>query len=226
MNLLKAPWKSSGIAGILFVVLSFTASGINNLPPAYDQDNLIFVPWFSENGSWYRFGHFLAGLAFLLFYFPFFAGFCERLRKAEGVPSIWTRVVWAGAIMSPAIGTIAGTFITALALLEGNASPEVSKFGMSANFYAFLVAGAFGGITMTGAAVIILQTGIFSRWLGWAGLFTGAAAIASTWALVENNPKGLFATINGFAWIIYFLWIVAISIELIRISDKSSENQV
>lgn len=224
MNFFKTPWKISGIAGILFVGLSFIAMGINNLPPAYDQDKSDFVLWFAENGSWYRFGHFLAGLSFLLFYFPFFAGFCERLRMAEGTPSIWTKVVWAGAIMSPAIGTIAGTFITGLALLEGDASPDVSKFGMSANFYAFLVAGAFGGITMTGAAVIILQTGIFSNWLGWSGLLVGMAAIASTWALIENDPNGIFATINGFAWVIYFLWIVAISIELIRIPAESSES--
>jgi hypothetical protein len=31
-------WRKSGIAGLLFVVLSFVASGMNVQPPPYDQD--------------------------------------------------------------------------------------------------------------------------------------------------------------------------------------------
>lgn len=220
MNLFKSPWKISGIAGILFVVLSFIATGINNVPPSYNQNKLDIVMWYIENGTWYRYGHFIAGLAFLLFYFPFFAGFCERLLEAEGKPALWTKVTWAGAIMSPAVGTIAGSYLTGAALLDGNASADVSIFSISSNFYAYVVAGAFGGITMTSAALIILKTGIFSRWLGWTGLITGVTAIVSTGTFLENNPDGIFAAINGFSWIIYFLWIVAISIELLRVPYK------
>lgn len=224
MKIFKAPWRISGIAGILFVSLSLIASGINNLPPVYSQDKATFVLWFAENGQWYRFGHFLAGLAFMLFYFPFFAGFCERLRKAEGRPAIWTRVTWAGAIMSPAAGTIAGAFIMGLALLENKVSPEVSQFGMAAHFYAYTVSGALNGITTTGAAFIILRTGVFKRWLAWAGLLIGFAAVFSTATLVENNPAGFFATINGFSWLAYFLWVGVLSIELLRTPHISSKS--
>jgi hypothetical protein len=223
MRILQSPWKISGIAGILFVALSFIAAGMNKMPPMYNQEISTFVWWFSENGAWYRFGHFLAGLAFLLFYFPFFAGFCEILRKAEGEPSIWTRVTWAGAIMSPAAGTIAGAFIMGIALLNGNASPEVSQLGMAGNFYAYTVSGAYGGIAMIGSGIIILKTGIFKRWLGWTGLGIGSAAIISIGTLVENNPQGLFAVINGFAWLTYFLWIAVLSVELIRMPDIKSK---
>lgn len=80
MKILKTPWKISGIAGILFVALSFFASGINKMPPAYNQDISSFVNWFSENGHWYRSGHFLAGLAFLLFLFPIL---CWILRNTQ-----------------------------------------------------------------------------------------------------------------------------------------------
>jgi|GEM_PF-6491096 len=43
----KTPWRISGIAGILFVILSFIASGINILPSAYDQNKMILVAWFA-----------------------------------------------------------------------------------------------------------------------------------------------------------------------------------
>lgn len=217
MDSFKTPWRISEIAGILFVTLSFIASGINALPPAYDQDKATLAAWSAVSGQWFRIGHFLAGLAFLLFYFPFFAGFCERLRQAEGTPAIWSSVAWAGAIISPAAGTTVGAFIIGVALLGGSVSAEVSQFGAAANFYAYVVSGALSGVAMTGAAIVIIRTGVFWRWLGWAGLFIGFAAISGPGALVGDDPKGLFATINGFAWLAYFLWIAVLSIELIRV---------
>ena len=216
MKVVQTTLKISGIAGILFVALSFIATGINTMPPMYNQESSALAEWFSVNGERYRIGHVLAGLAFLLFYFPFFAGFCEVLRKAEGGSSVWTRVTWAGAIMSPAAGTVAGAFIMGIALLDGNASPEVAQFGMAGNFYAYTVAGAYGGIALLGSSIIILRTGVFKRWLGWAGLLIGSAAIISIGALVENNPQGMLAAINGFAWLAYFVWIAIVSMELMR----------
>ncbi|MBU0711033.1 DUF4386 family protein [bacterium] len=219
MNILKRPWKISGIAGILFVALSFIASGIIKMPPTYNQDISTFAMWFSENGQWFRFGHCLAALAFLPFYFPFFAGFCEILKKAEGEPAILTRVTWAGAILSPAVGSIGGAAIMGIALLNGNASTEISQFGLASYFYAISVSGVFAGIAMIGAAIIILKTSVFKRWLGWAGLIIGFAAFISIGTLIENNPQGLFATLNGFVWLTYFLWIAVLSIEMIRMQE-------
>jgi hypothetical protein len=209
-------WRISGIAGLLFVLLSFLAAGINVQPPAYDQEGTAFITWFAEHGQWFRFGHFVAGLAFLLFYFPFYAGFCERLRQAEGTPAIWSRVTWAGAIMSPAAGTTSGSFIVGAALLGRSVSPDAAAFGTAGNFYAYVVSGALSGVAMIGAAVAILRTGVFGRWLGWAGAILGMAAIVGSGAIVENDPSGIFTTINGLAWLAYFLWIAALSVELIR----------
>jgi hypothetical protein len=118
------PWRISGIAGLLFVVTSFVASAINVPPPQYNQDSAAIAAWFAENSQRYRTGHFVAGLAFLFFYIPFFAGLCERLRGAEGSPAIWSRVAWGGAILSPAAGTTSGAFIVGSALLGNAVSPE------------------------------------------------------------------------------------------------------
>jgi hypothetical protein len=215
----KTPWRISGAAGLLFVALSLVASVTNVQPPTYDQDPATFAAWFAENGQRFRTGHFIAGVAFLLFYFPFYAGFCERLRHAEGVPAIWSRVAWAGAIMSPAAGTASGSFIVSAALLGGRVSPEAAAFGAAGSFYAYVVSGALSGIVMVAAAIVILRTRVFSQWLGWAGVLVGSAAILGSATLVENTPTGLFATINAFAWLAYFLWIAVLSIELIRVRD-------
>lgn len=216
MRNFATPYRISGIAGLLFVTLSFVSSGITIQPPTYIQDGATLASWFAENGAQFRFGHVIAALAFLPFYFPFFAGFCERLREAEGEPSIWSRVTWAGVIMSPAAGTVGGAFNIGPALLGERISPETAVFAAAANFYTFpVVSGAMNSIIMIGATVVILRTGVFWRWLGWSGALIGVAAIVGSAALVENDPGGLFATTSAFSWLAYFLWIVAASIGLI-----------
>jgi hypothetical protein len=81
---------------------------------------------------------------------------------------MWSRVVWAGAIISPAAGTASGAFIMGMALLEGRVSPEVVLFGTAASFYAYVVAGAYGGVVMLASAVVM--SGSVSSRGGWAGL--------------------------------------------------------
>ena len=98
-------------------------------------------------------------------------------------------------------------------------SSDTAAFGAAGSFYAYVVSGALSGIVMIGAAVVIIRTGVFWRWLGWAGASIGLAAIAGSAALIENDPSGLFATINAFAWLAYFVWIAALSIALILARD-------
>ena len=65
MRFSASPWRISGISGLLFVVLSLVASGMNVQPPSYDQAPAAFVAWFAESSQRFRIGHFIAGIAFL-----------------------------------------------------------------------------------------------------------------------------------------------------------------
>ncbi|HEX6314055.1 MAG TPA: DUF4386 family protein [Gemmatimonadaceae bacterium] len=213
MLLFEGPWRMSGVAGLLFVITSFVAAAINVQPPQYDRDAATIAAWFAENGQQYRVGHFVAGLAFLVFYVPFFAGLCERLRAAEGTPAIWSRVTWGGAILSPAAGTTSGAFIVGAALLD-KVPPDAARFAVAGHFYAFVVSGALSGIATAGAAVVILRTGVLPRWLGWAAASIAVGAILGSAAILENDPAGLFAAVNGLAWLAYFVWIAAVAVSL------------
>jgi hypothetical protein len=214
------PWRISGIAGLLFVLTSFVASAINVQPPSYNQDPAAIAAWFTENSQRYRVGHFVAGLSFLLFYVPFFAGLCERLRAVDDAPAIWSRVAWGGAILSPAAGTTSGAFIVGAALLGKSVSPDIARFAMAANFYGFVVSGALSGIVMLGASVVIVRTGVFARWLGWSGAVIAVIAILGSAAIVGNDPAGLFATVNGLAWLAYFIWIAALAVSLVFVGGR------
>jgi hypothetical protein len=87
------------------------------------------------------------------------------------------------------------------------------KVALASNFYAFVVSGALSGIATAGAAVVILRTGVFPRWVGWAGASIAVAIVGSA-AIVENDRAGIFAAVNGLAWLAYFVWIAAVAVSL------------
>jgi hypothetical protein len=41
-------------------------------------------------------------------------------------------------------------------------------------------------------------------------------------AVAGSDPAGIFASINGFAWLAYFLWISGVSVAMIRVRAKNS----
>ncbi len=223
MSLHNRPWPVSGIAGVLFVVVSLAASFTNAEPPAYDSDQDVIVAWLADESDRYRTGHVIAGLTFLVFYFPFVAGLYARLREAEDAPRIWSRTALAGAIMSPAAGTTAGAFIVGVTLLEGDVSPDVATFAMAANFYAYVVSGAYAGVFALGASVVIIRTAVFPRWLGWAGAAVAFASICGIASIVEDDPEGVFAAISGLAWLGFFLWSLLVAIVLIRLDWSAGQ---
>lgn len=212
----------SGLSGLLFVGLSSVAARMNAGSPPYHGDPAMLALWLDANSESFRRGHFVAALAFLLFYFPFFAGLCERLRQAEGTPAVWARVAWAGAILSPAAGTISGAFIVALALVGSRVSPDVASFAAAAGFYALVVSGAASGIVMGGAAVVILRTGVFPRWLGWSAASAGTIAVAGCAAVVESRRGGAATIVGELGWLLYFLWIALASVALIRTDEQTN----
>ena len=119
--------------------------------------------------------------------------------------------------MSPAAGVTAGAANVGRALVEGGLTPEAAVFAGAVSFYAFpVVSGAMNSIVMIGAAVVILRTGILWRWLGWAAAGIAVAAIAGSGALIEGDPGGPFATIGALTWLVYFFWIAAASVALLR----------
>jgi hypothetical protein len=50
-----------------------------------------------------------------------------------------------------------------------------------------------------------------------------AAAFLGSAAIVENDPAGVFATVNGLAWLAYFLWVAALAVLLMLGRDAPSK---
>jgi hypothetical protein len=74
--------------------------------------------------------------------------------------------------------------IVGAALLGSTVSPDVARFAAPSHFYAFVVSGPLSRIAMTVSSVVILQTGVFPRWLGWADYTIGAPGLSATFKVV------------------------------------------
>ena len=99
------------------------------------------------------------------------------------------------------------------------------RLALAGHFYAFVVSGALSGIATAGAALVILRTGVLPRWLGWAAAVVAVAAFLGSAAIVENDPADFFASLNGVAWLAYFLWIAAVAVAVVFAGDAPAKGQ-
>jgi hypothetical protein len=152
-----------------------------------------------------------------LFLIVFAAVLFARLRPAEGEPGWISLASFAAALLMVAAGlgdkaayyAIASRADTGLdpnvgAALYDTATAFFALFQVLAGFFLFV----------TGLAV--LRTEVLRRWLGWAGIAIGLAGIASA-AAPESGAGQL-------AFPLVVLWIVAVSIALVR-ARRPSEAQ-
>lgn len=145
----------------------------------------------------------LGSLAFVVF-----AGrLWGTLRQAEGAPA-WLSVSAFGA----ALLAVAGSFVdkTIFAAIFSQAGqglePSVATVLYAAVSASFALFSAFAGLFIGLAALVVLQTGVLPRWLGWLGVVVLALSVAG------NAVAGV-----GFlAFPLVLLWLIATSLLLLR----------
>lgn len=184
--------------------------------PMYGSSGEEISRFFADNSSQYMTSEFIIGIAFLVFYLPFLACFVTLLRIADGVSRPWPLLALIGGILFPMAGFAASASNGALALQEGKVSAEIAQTLAAATFYSFVSVPLFAGVMTLGAALVILETRIFPRWLGWLGLAIFVVAVVSSSATIANDPDGLLAALTFIVLPFIAIWVVAIAVSMIR----------
>lgn len=145
----------------------------------------------------------LGSLAFVVF-----AGrLWGTLRQAEGAPA-WLSVSAFGA----ALLAVAGSFVdkTIFAAIFSQAGqglePSVATALYAAASASFGLFSAFAGLFIGLAALVVLQTGVLPRWLGWLGVVV----------LVLSVVGIAIAGVGFLAFPLVLLWLIATSLLLLR----------
>ncbi|OAI40957.1 hypothetical protein AYO38_00825 [bacterium SCGC AG-212-C10] len=197
------------ISGVAFAVLMFV--GVAAVDPIREGSGQEFVDWWSVASNQEAL---LTSMYARLLAVPVFMIFFTQLRtklRASERQSEWLDIATGGAI----------AFVVALALsglLRGVIAQDVRiadqelpggdtlRFAsmLSYQSYGLLVMG-FATVTMAAVSVVILQTRMMGRWLGWTGIVIAAISAIAVVALM-----GAFATP------LVILWSLASSVELVR----------
>lgn len=145
----------------------------------------------------------LGSMAFVLF-----AGrLWGTLRQAEDAPAWLSASAFGAALLAVAGSFIDKTIFAAIFIQAGQGLvPSVATTLYAAAAASFLLFSAFAGLFIGLAALVVLQTGVLPRWLGWLGVVVLALSVVGV-AVVG---------LGFFAFPLVLLWLIASSVLLLR----------
>lgn len=219
-------WKKvTGASGITFVVLFLVSLIISGERPALDDSGAELRQWFEDNESVVAWLTWSGALSFALFFLLFASGLRSILGPADADnEGVWARLSFAGAVVLVAIGGAGSAFWAVLAQEEvlSVASDETVKTLAAFDSIIFGAVVPWGvAVFLIGASVVILQSGVMAKWLGWLGLLASLViAIGTLWPFTgdDGGPLGILALVGMVAFLV---WTLGASITMIR-SDSSS----
>ncbi len=151
----------------------------------------------------------------------FFGGLFGVLRRAEGGSGALATAVFAAGLAIAIITPLATMIETHL--LDGFAlagvDPAATKAVDGIAPLSLALSGFPQAVVLGGTAALLLSRRFVPRWLGWAGLALGALSLVGTGTLVVG--PSLFP-ITALGTLLFWIWILALSVALLQRSDKES----
>ena len=219
-------WKKvTGWSGIAFVVLFLVGLVATGDGPALGDSAADVREWFDDNEAAVAWITWSGALGFALFFLLFASGLRSILGPADAAnEGIWSRLSFAGAIVFVAIGGAGSAF---WAVLGQEDVRSVASDGTVKALAAFdtLIFGAIlpWGIAvfLIGASVVILQSGVMAKWLGWLGLVSTLLIVIGTLWPFTGDDESFLAILSFIGLPLALLWSLGVSIEILR-SDRSA----
>ncbi len=202
--------RLTAAGGILYVVLALAGNSIGHLepPPATASQDTMTAYWIAQSTAW-PLGAMIGSLAFFCFVF-FLGSLYHMLRQAEGPSGSFSIVAFGGGLLTAIVQLIEMTrMVAAIRIVQEGGDPMIARALQHMNEASFVLAWFTLAILLSGTAVVVLRTAVLPRWLGWM-----AALLAP--ALLASYSGGLMGIQLPFAFLLTLLWIIAISIVLMR----------
>ncbi len=205
---------SNGIlfAAVQMVTIAFTAVFFATTHPPMDASPQEAARGFAQAQTMVEVGTFLYVLQ-VPFLLLFLGGLFGVLRRAEG---------GSGALATSALGAgIAMVVIASMGALISSVTPIIGQLGgdgatvkaIDAMTPLALALSAFPRAVLLGAiSVVILESGIAPRWIGWAGLVLGLISLVSTGTLVAPELFPFLAL----GTLMFVVWVLILSVVLLR----------
>jgi len=216
--------KVTGASGVTFVVLFLVSLIIAGERPALDDSGAELRQWFEDNESVVAWITWSGALSFALFFLLFASGLRSILGPADAEnEGVWARLSFAGAVALVAIGGAGSAFWAVLAQEDvlSVASDDTVKTLAAFDSIIFGAVVPWGvAVFLIGASVVILQSGVMAKWLGWLGLLASLViAIGTLWPFT-GDEAGFLGLLTIIGMISFLVWTLGASITMIR-SDST-----
>jgi len=217
--------KVTGWSGVAFVVVFLASELALADTPALEDSAGDVRQWFEANTTqiaWTTWGVALSvGLLFLLFA----SGLRSLLGPADAANAgVWSRLSFASAVAMVAVAAAKAAFWPIISHEDVVAAASDGSVKILASIEVVMIATVIPWILavfMLGASVVILQSGIMARWLGWLGLVSALFfAIGSLW-LVTGNEESLLGFLGLTGYVGFLIWTLGAATGMIR-SDSVS----
>jgi hypothetical protein len=215
---LSQPARLGGFLGIGFIVLFVVSILVQGDTPMSNDSADEIRSFFTDNRDQFLIADFVTGIALIFLFLPFAACLRSILADAEGEPGVCSRLFYAGAILTLAIGGSASIGQCALAM--GASDPAIDDSGIKlmayASDYGFAAIGLGFGLTALSAGILMVMTGVVARWVGYLGLVCAAINVIGAAWVIDGDPEGVLSFFSIVGFLVFGLWVLGISVMLLR----------
>jgi hypothetical protein len=216
LTFLDSWWRIGGALGIVFIIVFLAGAFISGETPTAEDTPAEAREYFVDDGNAYLVSDGLTGIAIVFFFLPFAAAVRGVLAGADRSGGMWSMTWLIGALLFAAIGGAASMSFGALAWDGAEGWDDGTIQGMlDMNAYAFMSLPLAAGLMVGAASIVIVRTGVFWRWLGYAGLVILVLAMVGSFAATEGDDEGALTFMGFIVLPLTALWILAASIQMV-----------
>jgi hypothetical protein len=226
-DLFRTWWRLGGVSGGLFVVLSVAGVVVQHGVPAYSDSLEEIREFWVESGQRYLVGDYLLGLAFTLFYIPFFVTLTALLRRAEGDPGIASTVAFIGAIAALLWSVSASVFWGTLAFADfaQTASDETLRTLTALDVYATSGQPFTFAVFIGAASYVIYRRRILWRWLAYPGVVVAVSSLLAPLGILTESSEDVWELFYTVAFLGFALWILLASVAMATLPAAASAGE-
>jgi len=215
--------RIAGAAGIGLVVLNVVLFAVQGDSPVFDDSAADVRKFFVDDDTLVHLVTWLGALAFVFFFLPFAAGLRNLLAPADAADEqMWSRLSYTGAVLAAATVVVGSAFFE---VLSQGVAEEVSDATLVAlaRFDTVLFLGAMPwafALFLAAASVVIVRSGVLAKWIGWVGAADALLLVISALWIFEEDDEGFFVILFFIGLLIFLLWVLAVSITMIRSDEQ------
>jgi len=200
---------------VSLLFLPAIAVGIAHPIPAPDTPANDLVAFLAAHRTSLLVALLLNGLGFGGLLIVFGGGLWAILRRAEGGSGAWSAIAFAACVATAAAILVSTTLFVTLIHLAPALDPASLPVLFDACLVANLMTAFPNAVYVVAAGIVILRTGVMSRWVAYGGFAVAAIHLSSSVSLARGGAFSPAGVLPNLAPLSHFAWLIGVALALL-----------